>query len=83
MIRIASKQRLHQSSAAVSTGKKVKGRKHHIVTDMMWRLLAVVVHAANIYDPVEGGAVFETALKKYPGIKGGEARGMVKSLKLL
>jgi transposase len=37
---------------------------------MMGHLLAVVVHAANIHDTVAGGAVFEKALKKYPGIKG-------------
>ena len=31
-------------------GKKVKGRKRHIVTDTTGLLLAVLVHAANIQD---------------------------------
>ena len=31
-------------------GKKVKGRKRHIIVDTMGLLLAVVVHAANIHD---------------------------------
>src|SRR5260370_16072527 len=31
-------------------GKKVTGRKRHIVVDTMGMLLAVVVHAANIQD---------------------------------
>lgn len=51
-------------------GKKVKGRKHHIVTDMMGNLLHVVVHAANIHDTIAGGAVIRGALKKYPSVKG-------------
>lgn len=34
----------------VDGGKKVKGRKQHIITDTMGLLLAVFVHAANIHD---------------------------------
>lgn len=34
----------------IDGGKKVKGRKQHIITDSMGLLLAVVVHAANIHD---------------------------------
>ena len=34
----------------VDGGKKVKGRKQHIVTDTLGLLLVVVVHAANIHD---------------------------------
>jgi len=51
-------------------GKRVKGRKRHIVTDTQGHLLHVRVHAANIHDTTAGGAVFEAALKKYPSIKG-------------
>ena len=51
-------------------GKKVKGRKRHIVTDIMGNLLKVGVHAANIHDTVAGGPIFEAALQKYPTIKG-------------
>ena len=35
-------------------GKKVKGRKRHIVVDIMGNLLAVVVHAANTHDTKSG-----------------------------
>ena len=31
-------------------GKRIKGRKRHIITDTMGLLLVVVVHAANIHD---------------------------------
>ncbi|GHU59878.1 hypothetical protein AGMMS49975_28010 [Clostridia bacterium] len=51
-------------------GKKTKGRKRHIVTNIMWNLLAVVVHAANLHDTVAGGNVMRAALSKYPTIKG-------------
>lgn len=51
-------------------GKKVKGRKRHIVTDIMGNLLTVVVHAANIHDAVGGVEVMKSAFKKYPSLKG-------------
>ena len=51
-------------------GKKVKGRKHHIVTDTMGNMLAVKVHAANIHDTMAGTEVFKAAHTKYPSIKG-------------
>lgn len=34
----------------IDGGKKIKGRKRHIITDTMGLLLAVVVHAANTHD---------------------------------
>ena len=50
--------------------KKVKGHKRHIVTDMMGNILKVIVHAANIHDTIAGCPTFETALQKYPSLKG-------------
>jgi putative transposase len=51
-------------------GKKIKGRKRHIVTDTMGHLLHVRVHAANIHDTVAGCHVFEEALKGHPSLAG-------------
>ncbi len=34
----------------IDGGKKIKGRKQHIVTDTLGLLLVVVVHAANVHD---------------------------------
>lgn len=34
----------------VDGGKKIKGRKQHIITDTLGLLLVVVVHAANVHD---------------------------------
>ena len=50
-------------------GKKVKGRKRHIVTDVMGNLLSVVVHAANIHDTKSGINPARKAYKQYPTIE--------------
>ena len=50
-------------------GKKVKGRKRHIVTDTMGCLLSVVVHAANIHDTKGGVKAASRAFDKYPTIE--------------
>ena len=38
----------------IDGGKKIKGRKRHIITDTLGHLLGVIVHAANLSDTVEG-----------------------------
>ena len=50
-------------------GKKIKGRKRHIVVDTMGNLLTIVVHAANIHDTVSGIKPAQKATQKYPTIK--------------
>ena len=47
----------------------MKGRKRHIVVDVMGNRLAVVVHAANIHDTKAGISPATKASKKYPTIK--------------
>ena len=42
--------RLGGESRGIDGGKKIKGRKRHIITDTMGLLLAVVVHGANVHD---------------------------------
>ena len=54
-------------------GKKVKGRKRHIATDIMGNLLFIKVHAANIHDTMSGCYVYQMAKFKYSSIKGGSA----------
>ena len=41
-------------------GKKIKGRKRHIITDTNGWLLSVVVHAANEHDSQRGFEVMDT-----------------------
>ena len=50
-------------------GKKIKGRKRHIVVDTMGNLLAIKVHAANIHDTKSGINPAKKAYEKYPSIK--------------
>ena len=55
---------------AVSTGgKKIKGRKRHIVVDVMGNLLSIVVHAANIHDTKSGINPAKKAFEKYHTLK--------------
>ena len=50
-------------------GKKVKGRKRHIVSDTMGNLLAVYVHSANTHDTKAGIYTAIRAYDAYPGIE--------------
>lgn len=50
--------------------KKIKGRKRHIVTDILGNLLHVKVHAANIHDTKAAPNVLEETVYKHPEIKG-------------
>lgn len=49
-------------------GKKVKGRKRHIVTDTEGNLLALVTHSADIQDRDGGSDVIEQACDSYPSL---------------
>ena len=50
-------------------GKRVTGRKRHIVVDTMGLLLAVVVHAANIQDRDGAKLVLAKLLGRFPRLR--------------
>jgi len=50
-------------------GKKIKGRKRHILTDTLGLVLAVVVHAANIQDRDAADAVVAAGRSSVPTIQ--------------
>lgn len=50
-------------------GKKIKGRKRHLVTDTLGLLIAVVVTAANVQDRDAALPVVDLAKEKVPGIQ--------------
>ena len=50
-------------------GKKVSGRKRHIVVDTLGMILAVVVHAADVQDQEGGLQVMYRVWEKMKGIK--------------
>ena len=60
---------LASEERGIDGGKKIKGRKRHIVVDVMGNLLSVVVHAANIHDTKSGINPAVKAFEKYQSIK--------------
>lgn len=50
-------------------GKKVTGRKRHVVVDTLGWLIAVVVHPANIQDYHAASAVVAKAKQRFPRLK--------------
>lgn len=50
----------------IDAGKRIKGRKRHIVTDTEGFLLAVLVHEANIQDPHGAVALLRALRRRYP-----------------
>ena len=50
-------------------GKKVNGRKRHIVTDTLGLLVGVAVHAADIQDRDGAPLVLKTILKRWPWLR--------------
>ena len=67
-------------------GKKVKGRKRHLVTDTLGLLLAVLITAANVQDRDAALPAVDLAKTKVPGIKmlyvdGGYAGGRAEDIR--
>jgi len=50
-------------------GKKVSGRKRHLVVDTLGLLIAVVVHAANIQDQDGAKEVLRKAKRRFPRLQ--------------
>lgn len=53
----------------VDAGKRIKGRKRHIVTDTQGFLLAARVHEANIQDPHGAVPVLRDLRQRYPDLQ--------------
>lgn len=63
------KTQYDSDARGIDGGKKVKGRKRHIVVDVLGNLLHVQVHAANIHDTVAAGEVLRGAAEQYPSLQ--------------
>jgi len=50
-------------------GKKIKGRKRHIITDTVGLLIAVIVHSAGIQDPGGAPGVLAAIRKSHPWLR--------------
>jgi len=58
--------RIGGTERGVDGGKKIKGRKRHIVTDTMGLLMTVKVHAANKHDSKSAFGVLKTLKHRFP-----------------
>ena len=53
----------------LDAGKRIKGRKRHIVTDTQGFLLAVLVHEANIQDPHGAVPLLRSLRQTFPSLR--------------
>ncbi len=65
----SAKTQYVSEARGIDGGKQVKGRKRHIVVDVLGCLLHVQVHAANVHDKVGGCEVMRRAQNRHPGLK--------------
>lgn len=50
-------------------GKKIKGRKRHIMTDTRGLMLVAIVHSAGVQDRDGAPLVFEAVGRRFPGLR--------------
>ena len=66
---VRAHRRSKGGSKGFDAGKKISGRKRHILTDTDGRLLAVQVHGADIQDRDGGKGVLKRSRKRYPFVQ--------------
>jgi transposase len=57
-----------EHSQGIDAGKRIKGRKRHVATDVLGLLLVVLVTAASVQDTVAGRAVVEQVAYRHPRV---------------
>jgi transposase len=57
-----------EHSQGIDAGKRIKGRKRHIASDVLGLLLVVLVTAASVQDTVGGRAVVEQVADRHPTV---------------
>lgn len=57
-----------EADQGIDAGKKIKGRKRHIVTDFLGLLLAVIVTAASVSDTAGGRDLVDQVAAKHPSV---------------
>ena len=66
---VRTSHHIDSSEYGIDGGKKVKGRKEHIIVDTLGLPMSVKVHAANIHDTVFGIVPAIDAFDNYPTIE--------------
>jgi transposase len=57
-----------ETSQGIDAGKKIKGRKRHIATDVLGLLLVAIVTAASVQDSMGGQQVLDQLADAHPGV---------------
>jgi transposase len=57
-----------EHAQGIDAGKKIKGTKRHVATDVLGLLLVVLVTAASVQDTVGGRAVVEQVARQHPTV---------------
>ncbi|BCB78001.1 IS5-like element ISSco3 family transposase [Phytohabitans flavus] len=57
-----------EHSQGIDAGKKIKGRKRHIASDVLGLLLVILVTAASVHDTAGGRVVVEQVANQYPAV---------------
>lgn len=65
----AQKGALRSTRKGFDAGKKITGRKRHILVDTLGLLLSVAIHPANIQDRDGAGDLLRTARRSFPFIE--------------
>lgn len=55
-------------SEGIDAGKKIKGRKRHLITDTLGLVLAVVITAANVQDTTGGKLLLNDVAANHPSV---------------
>ena len=66
---VRTSHHIDSSEYGIDGGKKVKGRKEHIVVDTLGLPMSVMVHAANIHDSIGAVDTIERLRYNYPRLK--------------
>ncbi|WP_280885318.1 IS5 family transposase [Streptomyces sp. LBL] len=57
-----------ETSQGIDAGKKIKGRKRHLITDTLGLVLAVLVTAANVHDTTGGKLLLDDLAAAHPSV---------------
>ncbi|WP_442806795.1 IS5 family transposase [Streptomyces sp. NBC_01750] len=58
-----------ETSQGIDAGKKIKGRKRHLITDTLGLVLAVIVTAASVHDSTGGKRLLDELAITHPGVR--------------
>ena len=57
-----------ETSQGIDAGKKIKGRKRHVITDTLGLVLAVLVTAASVHDTTGGKLLLDDLAAAHPTV---------------